>query len=125
MFLFLEETFGLFRWCNGSDCEAFPYKVDDEVKAIRAFMCLSIIMSIIAIICAIVYMATDKIHPSIISVILVFTFVFALIGLAVFTDMKNKRWHTSEFGWAYALGWVGAALALINSTIIMISMHHE
>ena len=71
-------------------------------------MVLAILTSIAAVVCAIVFMVSDKIDVRGISLALFLAFVFALIGLAIFTftDIKGD-YSDANFGWAYVLGWFG------------------
>ena len=51
---------------------------------------------------------------------MVIIFVFALIGLAIFTENKEDESSDADYGWAYGLGWVGAIAALIVGVLVFV-----
>ena len=80
-------------------------------------MLLSVLTTIVACVLAIYHYLKDKIQVKIIALVMVIAFVLALIGLSVYTD----NYSDADFGWSYALGWVGAIGALVAGIIAFIS----
>ena len=55
-----------------------------------------------------------------IGILMLVTFTLALIGMAVFTDFKERGYKVTSYGWACFLGWGGAAAALIAGIITLL-----
>ncbi|XP_066935474.1 epithelial membrane protein 1-like [Clytia hemisphaerica] len=109
---------GLFRSCSSGNC--YTYSSDDvsgELRATQAFMVLSVLTTIVACVLSIYHYLKDKIQVKIIALVMVIAFVLALIGLSVYTDNNSG----ADFGWSYALGWVGAIGALVAGVVAFIS----
>ena len=80
-------------------------------------MILSILASLAATILSIVHMVNGKVSGKIISLMLIVTFVLALIGLAIFTDNKPSG---HEYFWAYNLAWVTAVISLVYAIVVFV-----
>ena len=107
---------------NHSQHNHILFNVDetDKFRAVQAFMILSVLTSIAAVVIGIIHMVSDKIPAKLISLLMVIIFVLALIGLAIYTEMKEDKNSIVEldYGWAYGLGWVGALAALIVGIVV-------
>uniref|UniRef100_A0A7M6DP83 Uncharacterized protein n=1 Tax=Clytia hemisphaerica TaxID=252671 RepID=A0A7M6DP83_9CNID len=126
----VELKMGLFRSCRteksfstfsiSNICSDFKSEqLSSKHKAIQAFMILSVLASIAAVVCV---MFIDKISAKLISWLMIDAFISALIGLAIFTESKeNSIIDIYDYGWAYALGWVGAIAALIVGVVVSVA----
>ncbi|XP_066924335.1 epithelial membrane protein 1-like [Clytia hemisphaerica] len=124
---------GLFRFCFKAKTEARQsckdvsdlIEVTVKRKVIQAFMILSVLASIAAVVCVILQMVTDKISPKLISWLIIDASTSALVGLAIYThDHENDNslnGVTFYYGWSYALGWVGAIIALIVGVVVRVA----
>ena len=118
LFVFLGVDAGLFRSCSSGRCTSYDSDdVPEELRATQAFMLLSVLTTIVACVLAIYHYLKDKIQVKIIALVMVIAFVLALIGLSVYTD----NYSDADFGWSYALGWVGAIGALVAGIVAFIS----
>ena len=94
-------------------CVSYGLLVSLKWRCVQAFMLLSILSSIGAVISSVTYMTKEKARPKFIGVWLFVTCGFALIALVVFTKIKGGIIYTLySYGWAFTLGWVGAGSAL-------------
>lgn len=121
----VESSGGLFRTCRkaggASICADIASDLlSDKDKAVQAFMILSVLTAIAAVVFAILHMVTDKIPVKLISLLMVVIFVLALIGLAIFTANKEDLVPSADYGWAYGLGWFGALAALIVGVLVFV-----
>ena len=123
----VEYAEGLFRYCKTTKSYLGTittcYNRDsttDKFRAVQAFMILSVLTSIAAVVFGIIHMVSDKIPAKLVSLLMVIIFVLALIGLAIYTEMKEDTSYIIEpdYGWAYGLGWVGALAALIVGIVV-------
>ena len=119
-----DTNYGLFRQCVDTKgvtaCVSHPDNfVSDKWRATQAFMILSVLVSIGAVVCGIIHMVSEKMQAKIISLVLMIAFAFALVGLAIFTANKEDKFEGLDYGWAYGLGWVGALASLIVGIVVL------
>ena len=110
----VESILGTLTTCHNVDSSTLT----DKERAVQAFMIMSVLASITAVVFAIIHMVSNKIPAKLISLLLVITFAFALIGLAIFTDYKEEKAPDADYGWAYGLGWFGALAALVIGIVV-------
>merc|ERR1712176_383280 len=102
----VEVKSGLWRTCNGDVCGSISGS-SSKLDAVRAFSVLAILLSIAATALAILFMFTDKVKGMFVAIALIAAGACMLIAMAIFTADVEDAVMKPDYGWAYALGWVG------------------
>jgi len=116
---------GLWRGCSTltDGCEDID-QVNDAYKAVRAFIILGTISSVISVVLALMVLTTEKIKPWIASIFQFVTAGFVFIGLTTFINNRDDGFGFSEdvefvndYGWTFNCGWAGMSFAVIGGAV--------
>ncbi|NXY71197.1 EMP1 protein, partial [Glareola pratincola] len=117
---------GLWRLCNNT-CEQLPVSTSDEasLKAVQAFMILSIIFSVIALVMFIVQLFTLEKGKRfyITGAIMLVCWLCILIGVSIYTARFTSRVPlstSSHHGYCFILAWICFCFSFIISILYLV-----
>lgn len=89
----------------------------DWFRATRAFSVIACLLSVPAVLVAIISLFSDKIKALIGAILLFCAAACMVIALAIYTDKHPYNKDYTKYGWSYILGWIGA-LASVGAGIV-------
>lgn len=107
--------------CKQNDeCIFLSYMdVDLWLRVTRAFCLLAVVASAIAVAIIILVVKTKLVRGYVCALLFFMSSVFILIALVVFAAEISAPGIDYNFGWSYALGWIGMIFGILPGVIIL------
>eukprot|EP00111_Clytia_hemisphaerica_P007615 TCONS_00022143-protein len=109
---------GLWKWCDINECIA----IQDVPHALRATQSLSILAAVavfLALVLTVGKMVSPKIRYLVPASVFVMGGLFGIVSAAVYTAEVSDS--SLDYGWSYALAWVGVSFAVLASILMIAS----
>jgi len=114
---------GLFSCCDPAGCGTFDYDddtLDMKIKAVRAFVVLGFIFSVISLIIAgFAFLASQDLLAKFIAPLMTSALVSGVIGFAIYINIVNDNSLSGNYGAGFAFDIIASILSLLSVALGM------